>query len=41
MRGGKSKAKGKGAPQKEEGDQKGDIRIRYLWTQGTDSILDM
>ena len=38
MHGGKAKAKGKGAPPQYKGELKGDLLIRYLWTQGTDII---
>ena len=31
----------KGSPQKDEGDLKGDLLIRDLWTQGKESIQDM
>ena len=45
MQGGKAKVKasgkGKEAPPPEEEDEKGDLLIRYLWTQGTDSTHDM
>ena len=41
MRGGKAKTKVKGAPLKEEGGLKGDILIRDLWMQRTDSIHDI
>ena len=39
----KCKAKGKGAevPIPEEGEEKGDLLIRDIWTQGTDSIHDI
>ena len=39
VRGGKYKLKGQ--PSKDQGDMKGDILIRDLWTQGTDSIHNM
>ena len=35
------KGKGKGEPPPEEGEEKGDLLIRDLCTQGTDSIHDM
>ena len=38
MHGGKAKAKGKGAPPQYKGELKGDLLIRYLWTQVTESI---
>ena len=45
MRGGKAKGKasgkGKEAPPTEEGEEKGDLLIQDLWTQGTDSIHNM
>ena len=44
MRGGvkvKEKLKVTGAPSPEEGEEKGDLLIWDLWTQGTDSIHDM
>ena len=41
VRGGKSKSKVKGTLPKYEGEMKGDLLIRYLWIQGTDSIHDM
>ena len=43
MRVGKAKAKDKdkGTPQNDKGNQKGDILIRDLWAEGTDSIHDM
>ena len=41
MRGGNAKAKSKGAPPKGGGDLKGDLLIRELWTQETDSIHNM
>ena len=37
----KSKGKGKVALSLEEGEEKGDLLIQDLWTQGTDSIYDM
>ena len=37
----KASGKGKEAPPPEEEDEKGDLLIRYLWTQGTDSTHDM
>ena len=37
----KSKSKGKLAPPKDEGELKGDILIRDLWMQRTDSIHDI
>ena len=41
--GGKGKATGKGmeATLPEKGEKKGDLLIRDLWTQGTDSIHNM
>ena len=45
LRGGKTKGKttkkGKEAPPLEEGDEKEDLMIQDIWTQGTDSIHDM
>ena len=43
VRGGKSKSKGKDkeAPSTEEGEEKGDLLIRDLWTQGMESIHGM
>ena len=41
VRGGKAKGKGKGATPKDEGDLKGDLLIRDLWTQGAGIIHDM
>ena len=45
MQGGKDKDKATGkvkeAPPPEEGEEKGDLLIRALWTKGTDSIHDM
>ena len=38
---GKAAAKGKKEPPTEEGEYKGDLLIRYLWTQGMDSIHEM
>ena len=39
---GKSSVKGKEAPPPEGGGGgKGDLLIRYVWTQGTDNINDM
>ena len=35
------KDKLKGTPSKDEGDLKGDLLIRDLWAQGTDSINEM
>ena len=35
------KEKLKGSPSKDEGNMKGTLLVRYLWTQGTDSTYDM
>ena len=37
---GKAIGKGKEAPPPEEGEEKGDLLIQDLWTQGTDIIHD-
>ena len=38
---GKATAESKEAPPLEEGEEKGDLLIRDLWTQGTDIIHNM
>ena len=39
--GGKGKYNDKGVPPKDKGELKGNLLIRYLWTEGTDSIHGM
>ena len=38
---GKSSGKGKEEPPPDEGEEKGDLLIRDIWTQGKDSIHNM
>ena len=37
----KSSVKGKEAPPLEDGEEKGGLLIRYIWTQGMDIIYNM